>query len=63
MSVAVGPHQLGVGTADGCAKAYHTMCVLARLRPGKAAMALDVSAAHQSLDRTFMEAEVGSVRR
>ena len=58
---AAGPFQLGVGTADGCAKAYRSISALARMRPGKAVMALDVKAAHQSLRRDFMRKEVASL--
>ena len=55
---ASGPYQLGVDTSDGCAKAFHSIGALARLRPDKALMAADVTAAHQSLDRDFMRKEV-----
>jgi hypothetical protein len=56
--VAAGTHQLGIGTPDGCAKAYHALGCLSRIAPGRAILALDVSAAHQSLDRPFMRREV-----
>ena len=56
--VAAGVHQLGIGTPDGCAKAYHALGSLSRTAPGRVILALDVEAAHQSLDRAFMRAEV-----
>ena len=54
--VAAGVHQLGIGTPDGCAKAYHALGSLSRTAPGRVILALDVEAAHQSLDRAFMRA-------
>ena len=55
---ACGPYQLGVGARDGCVKAFHSVEILALLRPGKAIMACDVGAAHQSLHRPYMMDEV-----
>ena len=49
--IAAGNHQLGNDTPDGCAKAFHALGNPARMRPDKAILALDVRAAHQSLDR------------
>ena len=51
-------HQLGVGARDGCVKAYHATAALVELNPEKPIMSLDVSAARQSLDRTWMMQEV-----
>ena len=55
---AAGVHQYGVGAKDGCIKAYHATAALIELNPEKAIMSLDVSAAHQSLDRAWMMQEV-----
>ena len=55
---ASGVHQLGVGARDGCVKAYHATAALVELSPDKPIMGLDVSAAHQSLDRAWMMQEV-----
>ena len=55
---ASGVHQYGVGAKDGCVKAYHATAALVEFNPQKPIMSLDVSAAHQSLDRTWMMQEV-----
>ena len=51
-------HQLGVGARGGSVKAYHATAALVELSPEKPIMSLDVSAARQSLDRTWMMQEV-----
>ena len=55
---ASGVHQYGVGAKDGCVKAYHATAALVEPNLEKPIMSLDVSAAHQSLDRTWMMQEV-----
>ena len=57
-AAASGMFQLGVGAKDGCVKALYATAVLAELKPSKAVMACDVSAARQSLHRSFMMQEV-----
>lgn len=58
---ATGVHQLGIGTPDSCAKAYHALGSLARLTEDRVNLALSVRAAHQSLDRAYMREEVRSL--
>ena len=46
-----GEIQLGIGQADGCAKAFQTISSLARADSSRVVMALDVKSAHQAFSR------------